>query len=294
MQILKDDSATEVKKVLKKFEDEYSRKMNLSVLYELGFDDDDLDYNVQFNKDKSRIEGKATLLDIPLHLVPKVKDIGFKKGDEILLFTSWKPSFQELDSVLAKNYYPELHMNEETGVVIAILRKKVGIKFYIDDIEIKMVSGERGVYAKRDIKKNTRLFDYKGKLLNYRTKHTLQIDEDKHLAGPILFDHSCNANCKIDWANFDIMADREIKTGEKLTFNYLTSEEELRHPFSCYCNETNCKILIKGFKYLSASEKRELMPYLSPFLKRKYEKEMEGSDKLSLNDKKLKHQKHKT
>ena len=61
---------------------------------------------------------------------------------------------------------------------------------------------------------------------------------------------------------------------EKLTFNYLTSEEELSNPFKCYCGEQNCKILIKGFKYLTKEEKKEIAPYLSPFLKRKYKEEL--------------------
>ena len=45
---------------------------------------------------------------------------------------------------------------------------------------------------------------------------------------------------------------------------------EFDYPFKCYCGEDNCKVLIKGFKYLSNKEKKELKPYLSPFLRKKY------------------------
>ena len=52
-------------------------------------------------------------------------------------------------------------------------------------------------------------------------------------------------------------AKEKIEPGEKLTFNYLTTEWELSNKFKCECNSKNCYGKIKGFKHLSNTQKKK-------------------------------------
>ncbi|MFO7711466.1 MAG: SET domain-containing protein-lysine N-methyltransferase [Candidatus Woesearchaeota archaeon] len=74
-------------------------------------------------------------------------------------------------------------------------------------------------------------------------------------------------NGYIDFDDLAYRAKRPIRKGEELTFNYLTTEWDLAEKFNCDCGSNNCYEEIKGFKYLTLNQKKELEP--SPFLKKK-------------------------
>ncbi len=87
------------------------------------------------------------------------------------------------------------------------------------------------------------------------------------------FNHSCNPNMRLRLSHhYDFQAIREIKVGEELTWNYLTTEYDLtktKEDFFCRCGSRNCYGQIKGFKYLTKDQKLELWNHLSAFLKTK-------------------------
>jgi hypothetical protein len=90
-------------------------------------------------------------------------------------------------------------------------------------------------------------------------RYSWQIDKDIHLLGPGVIDHNCdNPTCAIDPKTNNLVAFRQINPGEIATFNYLTTEYELISPFECNCGEKDCFGIIKGFKFLSHLQKREL------------------------------------
>jgi len=64
---------------------------------------------------------------------------------------------------------------------------------------------------------------------------------------------------------------RNIKKVEELTYNYNTTEFDIIKKFKCECNSKNCFHKIEGFKYLTLEQKKKLKPFLSPFLKKKFE-----------------------
>ncbi len=89
--------------------------------------------------------------------------------------------------------------------------------------------------------------------------------------------HSCNPNCYIDFENLNLIALKDIKKGDELSFNYNTSEYDLIDQgcsFECRCGSENCIKEIKGFKFLSEGEKKEIIEFASPYIKRKYKKEL--------------------
>lgn len=145
------------------------------------------------------------------------------------------------------------------------LSKDVGIASRLD--------GQQGLFAKTDIVENTVLLTYDGPILDHPTRLSIQIDENKHIEGTddsnAFLNHSCYANAYVDWNALCMRAKREIPGGEEITCNYFTTDDELHEPFRCTCGSAECKGEIKGFRYLTAKEQRELEPWLPPFLRRK-------------------------
>lgn len=146
-----------------------------------------------------------------------------------------------------------------------------------DSIEIKQSNG-KGLFTKKVIKKEAVVFPFEGFVGNdsQTNKESLQIDKDKFLESTVEFDnflnHSCDPNCYIDWHSYNLVALRDIKKGEELSFNYNTAEYDLINlvkncSFKCNCGSINCIGEVRGFKFLSKYQKYKIEKYVSPFLK---------------------------
>ena len=76
----------------------------------------------------------------------------------------------------------------------------------------------------------------------------------------------------MDLKEMNYTAIKDIKKGEEITYNYLTTEFDLVRDnldFNCLCKSKNCLKHIKGFKFLTEKQKLKLKPLLSPFLRKK-------------------------
>jgi SET domain-containing protein len=106
---------------------------------------------------------------------------------------------------------------------------------------------------------------------------SVQIDENKfldskHYYASDYINHSCNPSTKIDFAEMYFVAIKDIKKGQEITYNYLTTEYDMAKDgldFDCKCSSKKCFGRIKGFKFLNKAQKLELKPLLSPFLQKK-------------------------
>ena len=118
----------------------------------------------------------------------------------------------------------------------------------------------RGLYATKDIKADTRIIDYVGKIITKKqTEESEKFDNSKpiylfdlnsryDLDGNVswntarLINHSCLNNCDYEgkglklWVN----ANRDIKMGEELTCNYGFSYDSDYKQFPCKCGSKNC------------------------------------------------------
>ena len=118
----------------------------------------------------------------------------------------------------------------------------------------------RGLYATKDIKADTRIIDYVGKIITKKqTEKSVKFDNSKpiylfdlnsryDLDGNVswntarLINHSCLNNCDYEgkglklWVN----ANRDIKMGEELTCNYGFSYDSDYKQFPCKCGLKNC------------------------------------------------------
>lgn len=122
-----------------------------------------------------------------------------------------------------------------------------------------------GVFANDEINKNEILMEFKGALFfsssldllhkNY-FHHYLQIDSSLFigLSGGIddFFNHSCDPNTwvKIIDKRAFLVALRNIKNDEEITFDYSTTMLNDDWSMLCKCGNKSCRKIIKEFKYL--------------------------------------------
>jgi len=150
--------------------------------------------------------------------------------------------------------------------------------------KFKIVKGRnRCLYANKLFKKGEVVIQMRGEIEECHgdsDPDSLQVDDNKFLNSKYRklcdnINHSCNANTKIDVENLTLIATRDIEKGEEITFNYNTTDYDLvceNQQFECHCESKNCIGVIKGFKYLTKSQKLKLKPYLLPYLKKKLKK----------------------
>ena len=118
----------------------------------------------------------------------------------------------------------------------------------------------RGLYAAKDIKADTRIIDYVGKIITKKqTEESEKFDNSKpiylfdlnsryDLDGNVswntarLINHSCLNNCDYEGKGLKIWvnANRDIKMGEEITCNYGFSYDSDYKQFPCKCGSKNC------------------------------------------------------
>lgn len=122
-----------------------------------------------------------------------------------------------------------------------------------------------GGYARRDIAPGTPLIEYVGKKITKAESNVqceadnvyiFTLDDEYDLDGNVewnparFINHSCAPNCEAEWDEdrLWILALRDIKAGEELTFNYGYDLEDYRdHP--CCCGAAECVGFIVAEEY---------------------------------------------
>ena len=117
--------------------------------------------------------------------------------------------------------------------------------------------GHRSLGARKAFKANEVMTDF-----SFRQKYTtpsyltVQITEDEHIElSPEYLEcinHSCDPNCFFDTAAMQLIAVKDVKEGEELTFFYPSAEWDMDRAFECLCGTSQCIGMIKGAKYLSS------------------------------------------
>ncbi|KAL7702032.1 SET domain containing protein [Lotmaria passim] len=137
------------------------------------------------------------------------------------------------------------------------------------------VKGEPTVISDREHEEGGVVFETTGVLLPFPIRSTVELPGDRHLrltGGSEFLMHSClpNLRLEIDGTRIRGVALRTIEAGEKLTYNYLTTEWEISKVFHCSCNVYCCYGLIKGFRFLDREQQEHLLPDCSPAVKEKF------------------------
>ncbi|MCF7708876.1 MAG: SET domain-containing protein-lysine N-methyltransferase [Verrucomicrobia bacterium] len=130
----------------------------------------------------------------------------------------------------------------------------------------------KGCFAVKSIAKGTRIVEYTGVKITKResekrcmenNEYIFTLDDKHDLDGDVgwnpakYINHSCTPNCSaedID-GHIWIVAERRIKLGEELTFNYGYELEDLYdHP--CMCGSPNCIGYMVAEEYFDEVKKR--------------------------------------
>ena len=117
-----------------------------------------------------------------------------------------------------------------------------------------------GLYASKDIKKGTKIIEYKGKIIS--TKHSAidpkfdnskaiylfnlnkryDLDGDFKFNIARLINHSCDPNCEVlgEGLKVWVYAMKNINKGDELSYDYGFSFDEDFRQFPCKCGSKNC------------------------------------------------------
>jgi len=141
--------------------------------------------------------------------------------------------------------------------------------------------GGRGLFAHAPIACGEVLIDFRGAPVVARpTRTSLQIDDDRHIAGldetNAFLNHSCEPTAGYDYAGVYLRALRDIAAGEEITVNYNAGDDDLVEKFRCDCGSPSCVGEVRGFRHLSREQKLRLLPLLAPYLRRRLEQEEEA------------------
>lgn len=125
---------------------------------------------------------------------------------------------------------------------------------------VRQCATGRGVFAAANISAGSMIMKYTGPLLRYAqtTPQTLalQIGPDLYIGesgqADDFVNHSCdpNAGMHIEGVNVELVAIRDIKSDEQITFDYSTTMDEDDFEFDCLCGSPNCRGKIRDFKHL--------------------------------------------
>ena len=126
--------------------------------------------------------------------------------------------------------------------------------------ESKSNINRRGLFANKDIKKDTIIIHYIGKIItkkqteedskfdNGKAIYLFNINNKYDLDGDFtyntarLINHSCNPNCEVESKGLKlwISSIRDIKKNEELSYDYGFSFDENYKEFPCKCGSNNC------------------------------------------------------
>jgi uncharacterized protein len=139
---------------------------------------------------------------------------------------------------------------------------------FIGKVSYREINGTKTAIAEEPIKKCSVVCSIRdGRVRKKRGRFTIQIDENKHIEGPGTLMHACNPNCYWDLKELKLVARRDIRKGEPITFNYCTTEYTLVKDFTCRCGSRNCFGNVRGFSYLTDAQKKHIASITSPYLK---------------------------
>lgn len=147
-------------------------------------------------------------------------------------------------------------------------------------------TGGCGVFANTMIAKNELISLWGGRIVHKDeldpsmprfTQRVLQVDEDLYLLTAEekeptdCFNHSCDPNLGFS-GQIGLIALRDIRAGEELTFDYAMSDGGPYDEFECHCGSIHCRRKITGSDWKLPQLWNKYKGYFSPYLARRIEK----------------------
>lgn len=148
-----------------------------------------------------------------------------------------------------------------------------------------VISGN-GLFAKENIGKGEIVVNFdggKGKIVDLKTAdefyesgndNQIQVGDDEffyattddEIENADFFNHSCDPNCGIKGI-LQIVAMRDILSGEEITFDYAMSESS-DYKINCKCGSPNCRKIITGNDWKIPELQKRYKGYFSDYLQK--------------------------
>ena len=133
----------------------------------------------------------------------------------------------------------------------------------------------KGVFASTLIRKNEAIAKFDGQIYldddpRWNTdldNHCIQFNREKWRDSDgiaRLVNHSCSPNCGIKNL-FEIVAMRDIETGEEITWDYAMSEDS-EWRMECLCGASSCRKIIGSYQDLPRDIREKYNGYISEWL----------------------------
>jgi uncharacterized protein len=139
----------------------------------------------------------------------------------------------------------------------------------------------KGLFVGKPVKKGETIAFIKGTLKRKTVKTKAQALSSPNLIGigrglwidpkqPYKYiNHSCEPSAGIQ-GTVTLIALRDMKTGEEITLDYGTTEEQLRWEMVCGCGSKNCRKLIRSIQALPRERFDAYLPCIPTYFKRLY------------------------
>lgn len=163
--------------------------------------------------------------------------------------------------------------------------------YYYKNLEVKKTNNGLGLFAKKNFKKGEIILEFIGEIVHridlekMKNKknvddYSIQISRDFFLLGTgknkniydDFINHSCNPNSYvfINGNKVLLIAFKNIKKGEEITYDYSTTMYKDSWSIKCNCGSKNCRGYIREFKYLPMTIKMKYyhLGILPPYIKK--------------------------
>ncbi|KAL1935637.1 hypothetical protein VTP01DRAFT_4777 [Rhizomucor pusillus] len=107
--------------------------------------------------------------------------------------------------------------------------------------------------AERDFAKGSVIADLAGLTPGPKRYSSVQVSPTEHveLNSDLLYmNHSCDPSALMDVDRRAVVAAKDIKAGDELTFFYPSTEWDMAQPFSCWCGSSQCIKTVQGARHL--------------------------------------------
>jgi hypothetical protein len=139
----------------------------------------------------------------------------------------------------------------------------------IAEVRQKLSNNQNALFALRAYQPGDLIAHFTaGSISSEPTYLTVQVGVDKHITLQPAFlqyiNHGCDPNVFFNTATMQLIALKEIKLEEEMSFFYPSTEWKMTQPFQCYCGSPACIGEVKGAFYLSRElqEKYQLTEFI--------------------------------
>ena len=141
-------------------------------------------------------------------------------------------------------------------------------------VQVAAAGGSRSVVAAVDLPAGAAILTIDGPVQPFPSRHSVQVGISEHVEGRpghdgeravwCFLNHSCRPNAILHARV--LVAVRDIRAGEHVTFDYDTNEWDMSDPFMCRCGASSCRGMIRGYSHLAREHRERLSPLLSPHI----------------------------